>query len=83
MIIDSSAVLAVLLGEDDGPFYAYAITEAVDPELPAVSVLELTLVVEARKREMGLALLDRFLRASRDRVVPFGLEQLQIAKEAW
>ena len=83
MIIDSSAVLAVLLGEEDGPFYAATIEEAADPQMSAVSALELALVIGARKSEAGLAALDRFMDRSRIRVVAFDAEQSQLAPEAW
>jgi uncharacterized protein with PIN domain len=57
MVVDSSAVLAVLLGEDNAPFYANAIEEAADPQMSTVSALEVSLVIGARKREAGLAAL--------------------------
>jgi uncharacterized protein with PIN domain len=40
MVIDPSDVLAVLLGEEDAPFYANAIEEAADPHMSAVSALD-------------------------------------------
>ncbi|MBM3745797.1 MAG: type II toxin-antitoxin system VapC family toxin [Acidobacteria bacterium] len=83
MVIDSSALLAVLLGEEGAAFYANVIEAAADPLMSAVSVLEVTLVIGARKREPGLAALERFLQEGRIRVVAFDGEQLRLAKEAW
>jgi ribonuclease VapC len=83
MVIDASAVLAVLLGEEDAAIYANAIEDAADPNMSAVSGLEVTLVISARKREPGLAALDRFMEKSRIRVIPFDGEQLHLAREAW
>jgi ribonuclease VapC len=83
MIVDSSAVLAVLLGEEDAPFYADAIEQAADPQMSAVSALEVALVIGARKHEPGLAALDRFAEASQIQVVAFDLEQLRLARDAW
>jgi ribonuclease VapC len=83
MIIDSSAVMAVLLGEEDAPFYANAIEQDVDPQMSTVSALELALVIGARKHEPGLAVLDRFMEASRIRVVAFDVEQSRLARDAW
>jgi ribonuclease VapC len=83
MVVDASAVLAVLLGEDDAAFYANAIEDAADPKTSAVSALEVTLVIAARKREPGLAALDRFMEKSRIQVIPFDGEQLRLAREAW
>jgi ribonuclease VapC len=83
MVIDSSAVLAILLGEGDSAFYAATIEEAEDLEMSAVSALEVTLVIGARKRERGLAALDRFMDTSRIRIVAFDNEQLRLARDAW
>ncbi|MCC7157656.1 MAG: type II toxin-antitoxin system VapC family toxin [Bryobacterales bacterium] len=83
MVIDSSAALAVLLGEEDGPVYAAAIEDGADPQMSAVSALEITLVIGARKREAGLAALDRFMEHGRIRIVPFDEEQLRLARAAW
>jgi ribonuclease VapC len=83
MVIDASAVLAVLFGEDDAAFYANAIEDAADPKTFAVSALEVTLVIGARKREPGLAALDRFMEKSRIQVIPFDGEQVRLAREAW
>jgi len=65
------------------PFYADAIELAADPQMSAVSALEVTLVIGARKREKGLAALNRFLEKSGIQVVAFDLQQLVLAKEAW
>lgn len=83
MVIDSSAVLAILLGEEDAAFYATAIEESADPEISTVSALEVALVIGARKREAGLAALDRFMERGRIRVVAFDAEQSRIARPAW
>jgi ribonuclease VapC len=51
--------------------------------MSTVSALEVSLVIGARKREPGLAAFDRFLEASRIRVVGFDAEQLRFARAAW
>ena len=83
MVIDASAVLAVLLGEGDAAFYANAIEDAADPKMSSVSALEVALVIAARKREPELAAWDRSMERSRIRVFPFDQEQLRLAREAW
>jgi len=83
MVVDSSAVLAVLLGEPDAELYATAIGTAGSPAMSAISVLESTIVIGSRKREKGLAILESFLRAGRIRIVTFDQAQLAIAKSAW
>ena len=83
MVIDASAVLAVVLGEEDAAFYADAIEHAADPRMSTVSALEVALVIGARKREKGLAALSSVSEKSAIQVVPFDLQQLRLAKEAW
>ena len=41
------------------------------------------MVIGARKREAGLAVLERFLREGRIRIVAFDAEQRQQAQKAW
>jgi ribonuclease VapC len=83
MVVDSSAVLAVLLGEEDGPLYAGLIEDALDPVISAVSVLETALVIGARKRKPGLEILERLLQQGSIRVMPFDSDQVLLAQEAW
>lgn len=83
MVVDSSAILAILLGEADAATYAAAIEADPSPVMSAVSLLEITLVIGARKKEMGLALLDRFIDEGRIEVVAFDAEQSANARDAW
>ncbi len=79
MAVGFSAVLALLLGEDDAPFYANAIEEAGEPlHVHRVRAGGFSRH-RARKRAPGLAAFDRFLGLSRIRVVAFYAEQLLLA----
>ena len=83
MIIDSSAVLAVLLAEADAEFFASAIAESDVRRMSAVSALEVSIVIASRKREEGIAVLDQFVERSRIRIVPLDADQVRLAREAW
>ena len=83
MVIDSSAVLAVLLGENDGQHYSQIIESAENAKMSTVSLLEVTLVIGARKRENGITLLNHFLLKSGIEIIAFDFQQLLIAKDAW
>ena len=48
MIVDSSAILAVLLEESDADRYAQALADAPTCRMSAASFLEATLVIESR-----------------------------------
>jgi ribonuclease VapC len=83
MVIDSSAVMSVLLSEDDAEFYAAVIESAGVLRMSAVSRLELTVVMGRLKREAGLEALEQLMQTSRIEVVPFDSAQLALAQVAW
>ena len=60
MVIDTSAVVAILFGEDDRLTYVDAIEASPTRLVSAVTRVELSCVVEGRKGEDGRAILDRF-----------------------
>jgi ribonuclease VapC len=53
MVIDTSAILAVLFDEPDQPLYKKAIAASAVPLLSAVTRVELSLVIEGRKGGPG------------------------------
>jgi ribonuclease VapC len=83
MVVDASAVLAILPGEEDAAFYAAQIGSATDPQMSTVSALEVALVIGARKREQGLAALERFLSKAGIQIISFDSHQWSLAREAW
>ena len=83
MVIDSSAALAILLGEVDDETFADAIEADPTRIMSAVSVLETSIVVEARKGPVAGRELDLLLHRGRIDVVPFNAHQLELAREAY
>lgn len=83
MVIDTSALVAVLLGEPEAEALAGAI--AADPKrlLSAFSAVETAIVIEARKGEQGGRELDLLLQRIGAQVVGFDRRQAQLAREAW
>jgi len=55
MVVDSSAVSAVLFGESDADSFVSAFASSGRKYMSAVRRLELGMFVEARKRERGAA----------------------------
>jgi ribonuclease VapC len=53
VVIDSSAILCILLGEPEAPSMAKAIAESPKRLLAAVTVLESAMVVETKKGPAG------------------------------
>ena len=81
MIVDTSAILAVLLGESDARRYASAIA-ASRCRIAASALLEASMVVESRGGEAAGDELDVFLERAAIEVVPV-TELARAARRAW
>jgi ribonuclease VapC len=79
MVIDTSAVVAILFEEDDGLRYAEAIESAAIRLVSAVSRVELSFVVEGRKREAGRERLERFFALTGAEIVAVTPQQATLA----
>src|ERR1700680_2896780 len=64
MIIDTSALLAVLFGEQDAEAYARAISEAEVCRICAATFVEVSVVVESQTGDAGSRQWDSFFRAA-------------------
>ena len=83
MIVDSSAVLAILFGEPDANRYERAIAHASNCRMSVATLLEAAIVVESRVGASGGDQLDVLVERSPIELVPVTPEQLQIARRAW
>jgi len=83
MVIDTSALIAILLREAERDRFIDAI--AADPVrvISAVNGLETALVIEARKGDAGGREYDLLLHRARIDVAPFTQEHLELARSAW
>ena len=83
MVIDTSAVIAILFGEEDAERYSTAIE--IDPRrlMSAAAVLEACLVIESELGEQGARELDFLLLKAGIETIPFNEEQLQVARHAF
>jgi ribonuclease VapC len=83
MVIDTSAVIAILLDEPERRQFNEAL-EADPPRLiSAASVLEAEIVLFTRKGKTAQRLLDEFLREARIHVRPVDDEQIAAARAAF
>jgi ribonuclease VapC len=80
MVIDSSAVMAILLREPEAAAFAAAI-ERADRRL--ISAVNAGVIANTRRRDAGLAELDRFLFLAEIEVVPFEAHQVRRARDAY
>jgi ribonuclease VapC len=83
MVIDSSAILAILLDEPGAESFAEAIEQASPRLLSAASLLEISMVIETRKGEAGGRELDLFIYRAGIEIVPVDAEQAEIARAGW
>jgi ribonuclease VapC len=83
VIVDSSALIAILMREPDGPRYAAALSDAESPALSAVSFVETTMVAEGRGGPAMGAELDALLAEARIETVPVDRAQAERARAAW
>jgi ribonuclease VapC len=83
MIIDTSAIIAILFGEDDAEIYAEAITRADSCRISAATFVETAVVVEAQTRNNGGRQFDAFIRRAGIAIEPVTEEQAYIARQAF
>jgi ribonuclease VapC len=83
MVLDSSAVMAILLLEAEAEEFIQAITEAPSRMMSAPTLVELAIVAEARRGKAGAQDVDRFVAEAHIEIVPFDAEQAVAARGAW
>jgi len=83
VIVDSSAVIAILRKEPDAARYAEALAAAHHPAMSAVNFVEAAVVVDAARDPVASRRFDELLRASRIDVVPVTAEQATLARRAY
>ena len=83
MIIDTSALLAVLRDEPEARACARAIRLADSRRISAASYLEASIVIDAQRDPIASRRLDEFIRLAGIRVEPVTLEQAGIGRLAY
>lgn len=83
MVIDSSALIAILLGEPEAPALARAIAEDPRRLLAAVSALETAMVIEVKKGPAGGIEFDLLIHKAGIEITGMNANQVQLAREAW
>jgi ribonuclease VapC len=83
MVIDTSALLAILLGEPEAAAFSRAI--AGDPKrlVSSLSALEAAIVIHSRKGPTGLRELDLLLHSVSATIVSLDMDQVLLARSAY
>jgi ribonuclease VapC len=83
MVIDTSAVVAILRQESGAEGLLRRLTAAGPRRISAASLLETAIMLEAKAGERGGEQLDLFLARAQIEVEPVTAEQVGIARKAW
>ena len=83
MIIDTSALLAILLGEADAERYEHAVAGSWPRRMSTVALLEAAMVVESRGGTAAGHELDEFLTRAEVELIAVTPEQAAVARRVW
>jgi ribonuclease VapC len=83
MVIDSSAVVAILSDEPERARFIEAIDADEVRLMSAATFVEVSIVIEARYGPAGSKQLDRFLERAAVEIVPVDEEQARVARRAF
>ena len=83
MVIDTSALVAILLGEPEAEILARAIADNPRRLLSTVSAFEAFIVITAKKGEAGSRELDLLLHRCAIETVALGAPQVELARKGW
>jgi ribonuclease VapC len=83
MVVDSSALVAILLGEPGGDALAIKLSSAHRPVICAANWLEAMMVVCSRLGPSGVPALRDLLDAAEVQIAPADAELVQTAFDAW
>ncbi|MCP3869386.1 MAG: type II toxin-antitoxin system VapC family toxin [Gammaproteobacteria bacterium] len=83
MIIDTSAIVAILNDEPERHAFIEAIIDATYRGMSAAGFVETSIVLESRYGYEGIRDFDLFLAKAGIEIVPVDVEQAQIARQAF
>ncbi|WOS65592.1 type II toxin-antitoxin system VapC family toxin [Sinorhizobium fredii] len=83
MVIDTSAIVAIAFNEPEAETYEQKVVDAPRRFISAATLLELTIVIEARLGQAGTAELDLWLHKAGVEIVAVDAEQIAVARRAW
>ena len=83
MVVDTSALIAILFGEPEALCFTRSIADASRRLISAFNALETGIVVEARKGEAGGRELDLLIHRAQLEIVAMNADQAELARGAW
>ncbi|MBY0491840.1 MAG: type II toxin-antitoxin system VapC family toxin [Gemmatimonadaceae bacterium] len=82
VVLDSSAIIALIAGEAEAPRLASVLDAASDRAVGAATLVEAGIVLRARHGARGDLALDAFLQRLEIRVVPISAREAMFARDA-
>jgi len=83
VIVDTSAVIAILRKEEDGERFILAIDAEMNPSMSVVNYVEAGVVLDSDRNPVLSRKLDDFIRTSGIQVLPVTVEQGMAARMAY
>src|SRR5258706_5073599 len=83
VVVDSSAVVAILWNEPDAPVFAAALDRAPARRISAGTYIELGIVIDARRNALASRRVDEFLQEAAISLEPVTKRQAHIARDAY
>jgi ribonuclease VapC len=83
VVIDSSAIIAILLAESEAETFASAIASDNVRVCSALSFLEASIVIETRRGDAGLTRLDLLVAEANIEIAPFSLRDARVARRVY
>ena len=83
MVLDTSALIAILVGEPERRMFIDAIEAAETRLISAGTFVEVSIVMDARHGAEGLRHVDEFIDRAGIEIVPVDQEQAREARRAW
>jgi ribonuclease VapC len=83
MVVDTSAIITILLDEPERAAFAEALETSGTRRISTVSLVETSIVIEARFGAAGIRELDQLLKEANVETVAFDQEQALLAREAY
>lgn len=83
MIVDTSALVAILVGEEDADEMLETLVSASAPKISAATLVEAGIVLDSRSSPQQRRRLDDLLAVTGVEVVPFDARQAELARLAY
>ena len=83
MIVDSSALLSILLGAPDSAALLQALVDAEHPRMSVANWLEVAMLIEEKGGRLASLRFDEFFRTAAIELMPVDAAQVEQARTAW